>query len=174
MASTKPTWNANWSRYGSALALAGWQAEWQGRRLEQASLSCQTRAGHCLLVLSVKALNARPEPSDAGYRSRVPTQLSLEFFAALGHPLRTLSGPLSQDTVEQYRAVAVADTARRMPVMTVHILDGQPVMIGGWIIGCGASGDTAGAEHQGREREAGPQRDDVVAGRRPASWIRSE
>jgi DNA-binding transcriptional LysR family regulator len=69
-----------------------------------------------------------PGPSGGGYRSRVLTQLSLEFCVAPAHPLATLPGPLSLAAVEHYRAVAIADTARRMPVRTVGILEGQPVL----------------------------------------------
>jgi DNA-binding transcriptional LysR family regulator len=36
--------------------------------------------------------------------------------------------PLGKETIEQHRAVAIADTAKRLPARTVGILDKQPVL----------------------------------------------
>ncbi len=69
-----------------------------------------------------------PGPAGGGYRSRVLAQLSFEFCVAPDHPLARLRAPLAQDVIEQYRVVAIADTARRLPVRTVGILEGQPVL----------------------------------------------
>ena len=69
-----------------------------------------------------------PGPAGGGYRSRVLTRMSFEFCVAPGHPLARLSGVLPRDVLERHRAVAIADSARRLPVRTVGILEGQPVL----------------------------------------------
>lgn len=48
------------------------------------------------------------------------------YVAAPGHPIHQEPEPLSEVTRVKYRGVAVADTARERPVLTVQLLDKQP------------------------------------------------
>jgi DNA-binding transcriptional LysR family regulator len=50
------------------------------------------------------------------------------FAVAPHHPLAALPEPLQDDTITQHRAVAVADSARRGPTITVGLLPGQRVL----------------------------------------------
>jgi hypothetical protein len=42
------------------------------------------------------------------------------------HPLHQEPEPLADETLRRYRAIAVADTALRKPVLTYRLLDKQP------------------------------------------------
>ncbi len=48
------------------------------------------------------------------------------YVAAPNHPIHQEPEPLSEVTRVKYRGVAVADTARERPVLTVQLLDKQP------------------------------------------------
>ncbi len=48
------------------------------------------------------------------------------YVAAPDHPIHQEPEPLSEVTRVKYRGVAVADTARERPVLTVQLLDKQP------------------------------------------------
>ena len=42
------------------------------------------------------------------------------------HPLHLEPEPLADETLRRYRAIAIADTARRKPALTYRLLDKQP------------------------------------------------
>ena len=48
------------------------------------------------------------------------------YVAAPDHPIHQEPEPLSEVTRVKYRGIAVADTARERPVLTVQLLDKQP------------------------------------------------
>jgi DNA-binding transcriptional LysR family regulator len=69
------------------------------------------------------------EPSQAsGMVSKPLGDVLFVFAVAPHHPLAALADPLKDDTITQHRAVAVADSARSGPTMTVGLLPGQRVL----------------------------------------------
>lgn len=55
-------------------------------------------------------------------------ELAFVFCVAPQHPLAQAGIPLDHDLLVHHRAVAVADTARRLDPVTVHLLPGQDVL----------------------------------------------
>ncbi len=69
------------------------------------------------------------EPSQsAGMVSKPLGDVPFVFAVAPHHLLATLPDPIKDDTIAQHRAVAVADSARRGPTITVGLLPGQRVL----------------------------------------------
>ena len=69
------------------------------------------------------------EPSQsAGMVSKPLGDVPFVFAVAPHHALAALPDPVKDDTVAQHRAVAVADSARRGPTVTVGLLPGQRVL----------------------------------------------
>jgi DNA-binding transcriptional LysR family regulator len=50
------------------------------------------------------------------------------FVVAPSHPLADAPEPLTPEVVRRHRAVAVADTARNLPAVTIGLLGGQDVL----------------------------------------------
>lgn len=67
-------------------------------------------------------------PSGGGYIAQAIGSMPFVFAVAPGHPLATAKEPLSRSMLQQYRAVAVADSARRMPARTVGLYRGQEAL----------------------------------------------
>jgi DNA-binding transcriptional LysR family regulator len=69
------------------------------------------------------------EPSQSAHIISKPLgDVPFVFAVAPHHPLAALPDPLKNDVIAQHRAVAVADSARRGPTMTVGLLPGQRVL----------------------------------------------
>ena len=60
----------------------------------------------------------------------VQTLGELRFVLAVSpsHPLAKVKGPISDEQLLKHRAIAVADSASRMPALTVNLLPGQDVL----------------------------------------------
>lgn len=67
-------------------------------------------------------------PSGGGYSARVIGEMPFAFAVAPAHPLAGVEEPLSRAMLQQHRAVAVADSARRMPARTVGLYRGQEAL----------------------------------------------
>ncbi|WP_157268714.1 LysR family transcriptional regulator [Azohydromonas aeria] len=66
-----------------------------------------------------------PGPAGGGYLARELAKVEFWFCVAPFHPLAKLEEPLSEAQVRAHRAVAVADSARRLPVRSAGLLSGQ-------------------------------------------------
>ena len=55
-------------------------------------------------------------------------EVSFVFVVAPHHPLAAAAEPLPDDAIQQHRAVAVADSAQRLPPATYNLLGGQDVL----------------------------------------------
>jgi DNA-binding transcriptional LysR family regulator len=80
--------------------------------------------GQVDLAIGVSALHANP----GGVELRSLGEVAFVFCVAPHHPLAALAGPLSDAELVHHRAVAVADSAQRLPAMTVNLLPGQDVL----------------------------------------------
>ena len=72
-----------------------------------------------------------PPSSDraaSGYQSRPLGQLELVFAVAPHHPLADAIEPITPEIVRRHRAVAVGDSARNLPTLTLGLLSGQDVL----------------------------------------------
>ncbi|HVK94058.1 MAG TPA: LysR family transcriptional regulator [Noviherbaspirillum sp.] len=67
-------------------------------------------------------------PSGGGYTALPLGQIPFVFAVSPAHPLAHLSRPLGKADLHAYRAISVADSARRLPVRTVGLLFGQDVL----------------------------------------------
>ena len=67
-------------------------------------------------------------PAGGGYVSQPLGNISFVFAVAPGHPLAGFEGKLSRNDLQPYRAIAVADSARRMAPRTVGLLLGQDTL----------------------------------------------
>jgi DNA-binding transcriptional LysR family regulator len=63
-----------------------------------------------------------------GFQIRPLGEMSWVFAVAPQHPLAGIDGPLEASLLQQYRAVAVADTGRALPRMTAGLLNGQDTL----------------------------------------------
>lgn len=81
-------------------------------------------SGEADLVVGAPA----PGPAGGGYKTRALPPIEFVFAVAPHHPLAQVSSPLSDAAIENHRAVAIADTARSLPVRTVGLLDDQEVL----------------------------------------------
>ena len=63
-----------------------------------------------------------------GYQSRPLGEVEFVFAVAPTHPLATAREPLRPEVVRRHRVVAVGDTARNLPAVTVGMLSGQDVL----------------------------------------------
>jgi DNA-binding transcriptional LysR family regulator len=64
-------------------------------------------------------------PSGGGYTAEPMGKVSFVFAVSPSHPLAAVSHSLGRDDLSKYRAIAVSDSARLMPVRTVGLLFGQ-------------------------------------------------
>jgi DNA-binding transcriptional LysR family regulator len=63
-----------------------------------------------------------------GYQTRPLGEVDWVFAVAPGHPLATMPEPLAPAVIQQHRAVAVGDTGRVLPSVTVGLLTGQQTL----------------------------------------------
>lgn len=63
-----------------------------------------------------------------GFRVRQIGMIDWIFAVAPTHPLADASEPLPASLIQQYRAVAVGDTSRTLPVITAGLLSGQETL----------------------------------------------
>ncbi len=63
-----------------------------------------------------------------GYQSRPLGEGEMVFVVAPTHPLADAPEPLTPQVVRRHRAVAVGDTARDLPTVTIGLLGGQDVL----------------------------------------------
>lgn len=67
-------------------------------------------------------------PAGGGYVSEPICKIGFVFAVAPHHPLAAVEGKLDRSHLQRYRAVSVADSARRMPPRTVGLLLGQDTL----------------------------------------------
>ncbi len=67
------------------------------------------------------------EASAAGISSATLGEVPFVFAVAPNHPLALHDGPITDALLQSYRAVAVADSARRLRPLTLGLLEGQDV-----------------------------------------------
>jgi len=67
-------------------------------------------------------------PSDGGYHSSFLGDVEFVFAVAPHHPLASNDGPLLQNEIRNYRAVAAADSSRSLPSLSFGLLSGQNVL----------------------------------------------
>jgi DNA-binding transcriptional LysR family regulator len=64
----------------------------------------------------------------SGYQSLPLGELEFVFAVAPDHPLASAQEPLTPEVVRRHRAVAVGDSARNLPTLTLGLLGGQDVL----------------------------------------------
>lgn len=64
----------------------------------------------------------------SGYQSQVLGEIEMVFAVAPSHPLAQAAEPITPDVVRRHRAVAVGDSARNLPLVTIGLLGGQDVL----------------------------------------------
>jgi DNA-binding transcriptional LysR family regulator len=74
-------------------------------------------------------VGAWEHPPFAGYAMRPIDTLEMGLYLAPGHPLAGATEPLSTLEVSKYRAVAIQDTSRRLPVRIIHLGEGQETTV---------------------------------------------
>ncbi|MDO6459570.1 LysR family transcriptional regulator [Granulosicoccaceae sp. 1_MG-2023] len=67
-------------------------------------------------------------PEGGGYGQAEIGQVEFVFVVAPHHPLAAWQGPVPEDELRRHRAVAIADTSRQLPVRSLSLLPGQPVL----------------------------------------------
>lgn len=80
--------------------------------------------GQVDLAIGVSGQHANP----GGIELRPLGEVPFVYCVAPHHPLAAVDGPLADAQLVHHRAVAVADTAQRLPAMTVNLLPGQDVL----------------------------------------------
>lgn len=63
-----------------------------------------------------------------GFQIRPMGEIAWVFAVAPQHPLAAIDGPLEASLLQQYRAVAVADSGRALPPVTAGLLHGQDTL----------------------------------------------
>ena len=81
--------------------------------------------GRCDLAIGA----AGEGPAGGGYRSRALTRVEMVFAVAPGHPLASLPAPLSENAIEHYRAVVIADSSRQLLPRTSSVLSAQSRLV---------------------------------------------
>lgn len=64
----------------------------------------------------------------SGYQSQPLGEIELVFAVAPSHPLADAPEPITPETVRRHRAIAVGDSARDLPTVTIGLLGGQDVL----------------------------------------------
>ena len=64
-------------------------------------------------------------PPGGGYRTRVLGKLEFVFCVGPTHPLAKIPPPLTEADIQAYRVIAIADTARNLPVRSAGVLQRQ-------------------------------------------------
>lgn len=85
-------------------------------------------SGRADLALGTFSITPSGAGMASGYQSRVLGEVELVFAVAPSHPLAAAAEPLTPELVRRHRAVAVGDTARNLPAVTVGLLGGQDVL----------------------------------------------
>ncbi len=67
-------------------------------------------------------------PTGGGYVTRALGELPFVFVIPPGHPLASGPEPLTDEQLLGHRAIAAADSSRRLPPRTAALLGGQPVL----------------------------------------------
>ena len=67
-------------------------------------------------------------PSTSKYSHHVLGSIEMVFAVAPHHPLASLAEPIPRKAIQQYRAIAVADSSRQMTPRTAELLSGQDVL----------------------------------------------
>jgi DNA-binding transcriptional LysR family regulator len=67
-------------------------------------------------------------PPGGGYRLRLMAEATIIFAVAPGHPLAKAKEPLSETQISGYRAVAAADSSRRLAPRSAGLLAGQDTL----------------------------------------------
>jgi DNA-binding transcriptional LysR family regulator len=80
-------------------------------------------AGRADLVIGASG----ERPISAGLACIPLRAIEFIFVAAPGHPILQEQQPLTESTIQRYRAVSVADSSRSLAPRTVGLLSGQPV-----------------------------------------------
>jgi DNA-binding transcriptional LysR family regulator len=79
--------------------------------------------------LGLGGAEAPPGGSDSpGFKSRELGYIEMVFVVAPDHPLAPVDIPLTAAMIRGHRAIAVADTSRSLPAMTIGLLHGQDVL----------------------------------------------
>lgn len=68
----------------------------------------------------------RPEVVPQGVKTQVLGQMTMTWVASADHYVHKRSGKFDVAAREAYRVIAIADTAREQPALTVNILEKQP------------------------------------------------
>jgi molybdate transport repressor ModE-like protein len=121
-------------RSHSLLALAGkFYQQQPGTRLRMVTevLSGTTDAlhsGRADLALGIVQGSLMSSATLGGFQIQPLGSFEMVFAVAPHHPLATANEPISADVIRRHRAVAVADSARNLPAITVGLLRGQDVL----------------------------------------------
>ncbi len=67
-------------------------------------------------------------PTGGGYATRLLGEMPFVFVLPPGHPLTEAPEPLGDEQLQQHRAIAAADSSRRLPPRTSALLGGQQVL----------------------------------------------
>lgn len=67
-------------------------------------------------------------PAGGGYTTRPLGRVEMAFVAAPFHPICREPEPVGEATIQQHRAVSVADSSRLLPPRTVGLISGQEVL----------------------------------------------
>jgi DNA-binding transcriptional LysR family regulator len=80
--------------------------------------------------LSIGTISSSPGGTGmaSGYQSRPLGDVEMVFVVAPTHPLANAPEPLTPEVVRRHRVVAVGDTARNLPTVTIGLLGGQDVL----------------------------------------------
>jgi DNA-binding transcriptional LysR family regulator len=80
--------------------------------------------------LAIGAVHSGPEAirMSSAFRVRPLDAIEWVFAVAPSHPLAVIEEPLPAHLIQQYRAVAVGDTGRTLPVMSSGLLSGQETL----------------------------------------------
>jgi DNA-binding transcriptional LysR family regulator len=85
-------------------------------------------SGRADLAIGTSPLTTGSAGMASGYQSLPLGELEFVFAVAPDHPLATASEPLAPELVRRHRAVAVGDSARNLPTLTIGLLGGQDVL----------------------------------------------
>src|SRR5450830_886065 len=85
-------------------------------------------AGHADLVIGATLAGPEIVRTSGRFQTRSLGLVEWVFAVAPGHPLADAAEPLPPELVRQHRAVAVGDSSRNLPSMTIGLLSGQETL----------------------------------------------
>ena len=94
-------------------------------------LSTEVMAGNWDALASGRAdlaIGASGDTPLGGFSTRPLGHVEFDFVVAPHHPILSEPMPLSESTIQRYRAVSVGDTSRNLPPRTTGLLSGQDVL----------------------------------------------